>query len=93
VRADDPANDLFDPAVSPDGSTLAVTVASGIGGPVTGHIALYNYATSQFERNLTSGTNRHRTPDHPAHAQAPRRLEPPFRVWAKSGSRSPLGRR
>jgi hypothetical protein len=42
VRADDPANDLYDPAVSPDGSTLAVTVADGIGGPVTGHIALYN---------------------------------------------------
>jgi hypothetical protein len=62
VRADDPANDLYDPAVSPDGSTLAVTVAGGIGGPVTGHIALYNYATAQFERNLTSGTN----DDHPA---------------------------
>jgi WD40-like Beta Propeller Repeat len=62
VRANDPANDLFDPAVSPDGSTLAVTVAGGIGGAVTGHIALYNYATSQFERNLTSGTN----DDHPA---------------------------
>jgi hypothetical protein len=56
VRADDPANDLYDPAVSPDGSTLAVTVAGGIGGPVTGHIALYNYATGQFERDLTSGT-------------------------------------
>ena len=62
VRADDPANDLYDPAVSPDGSTLAVTVADGIGGPVTGHIALYNYATAQFERDLTSGTN----DDHPA---------------------------
>jgi hypothetical protein len=62
VRADDPANDLYDPAVSPDGSTLAVTVAGGIGGPVTGHIALYNYATAQFERNLTSATN----DDHPA---------------------------
>jgi hypothetical protein len=57
VRADDPANDLYDPAVSPDGSTLAVTVADGIGGPVTGHIALYQYATGQFERALTSGTN------------------------------------
>jgi hypothetical protein len=57
VRADDPANDLYDPAVSPDGSTLAVTVADGIGGSVTGHIALYQYATGQFERNLTSGTN------------------------------------
>jgi hypothetical protein len=62
VRADDPANDLYDPAVSPDGSTLAVTVAGGIGGLVTGHIALYDYATAQFERNLTSGTN----DDHPA---------------------------
>jgi hypothetical protein len=57
VRADDPANDLYDPAVSPDGSTLAVTVAGGIGGSVTGHIALYDYATAQFERNLTSATN------------------------------------
>jgi Tol biopolymer transport system component len=56
VRADDPANDLYDPAVSPDGSTLAVTVAGGIGGPVTGHIALYDYATGQLERNLTNGT-------------------------------------
>jgi hypothetical protein len=57
VRADDPSNDLYDPAVSPDGSTLAVTVANGIGSSVTGHIALYNYTTGQFERNLTSGTN------------------------------------
>lgn len=56
VRADDPANDLFDPAVSPDGSTLAVTVASGVGSSTKGHIALYNYATGQFERNLTTGT-------------------------------------
>jgi hypothetical protein len=62
VRANDPAHDLFDPAVSPNGSTLAVTVAGGIGGSVTGHIALYSYATGQFERNLTSGTN----DDHPA---------------------------
>jgi WD40-like Beta Propeller Repeat len=62
VRADDPANDLYDPAVSPDGSTLAVTVAGGIGGSVTGHIALYNYVTGQFERNLTSDT----ADDHPA---------------------------
>jgi hypothetical protein len=62
VRADDPANDLYDPAVSPDGSTLAVTVADGIGGPVTGHIALYQYATGQFERNVTAGSN----DDHPA---------------------------
>jgi WD40-like Beta Propeller Repeat len=62
VRADDPGNDLYDPAVSPDGSTLAVTVADGIGGPVTGHIALYQYATGQFQRALTSGAN----DDHPA---------------------------
>jgi WD40-like Beta Propeller Repeat len=62
VRADDPVNDLYDPAVSPDGSTLAVTVADGIGGPVTGHIALYQYATGQFERALTSGAD----DDHPA---------------------------
>jgi WD40 repeat protein len=54
VRANDPANDLYDPAVSPDGSTLAVTVAANPA--VSGHIALYNYATGQFERNLTSGT-------------------------------------
>jgi hypothetical protein len=56
VRANDPANDLYDPAVSPDGSTLAVTVGGGVGGSVSGHIALYNYATGQFERNLTAGT-------------------------------------
>src|SRR6185312_15478298 len=57
ARADDSSNDLFDPAVSPDGSTLAVTVANGIGTSTTGHLALYNYATGQFERNLTSGTD------------------------------------
>ena len=53
VRADDPAHDLYDPAVSPDGSTLAVTVADG--GPTAGHLALYDYATGQFERALTAG--------------------------------------
>jgi hypothetical protein len=52
--ADDPAHNLYDPAVSPNGSTLAVTVADG--SAVSGHIALYNYATGQFERNLTMGT-------------------------------------
>lgn len=56
ARANDPMNDLYDPAVSPDGSTLAVTVGGGVGGSVMGHIALYNYATGQFERNLTAGT-------------------------------------
>jgi hypothetical protein len=56
VRAADSSNDLYDPAVSPDGSTLAVEVANGIGGSTSGHLALYNYATGQFERNLTSGT-------------------------------------
>jgi hypothetical protein len=56
VRAADSSNDLYDPAVSPDGSTLAVEVANGIGGSPSGHLALYNYATGQFERNLTSGT-------------------------------------
>lgn len=57
ARADDLMNDLHDPAVSPDGSTLAVTVGQGIGGPVSGHIALYNFATGQFERDLTTGTS------------------------------------
>jgi hypothetical protein len=57
VIAQDPNSDLYDPAVSPNGSTLAVTVTSGIGTSVTGHIALYNYATGQLERNLTDGTN------------------------------------
>lgn len=56
VRAADMGNDLYDPAVSPDGSTLAVTVSGGLGGPVSGHIALYDYATGQFERNLTTGS-------------------------------------
>jgi hypothetical protein len=56
VRAADSSNDLYDPAVSPDGSTLAVEVANGIGGSTSGHLALYNYATGQFERDLTSGT-------------------------------------
>jgi hypothetical protein len=53
--ADDPAHNLYDPAVSPNGSTLAVTVADG--SAVNGHIALYNYATGQFERDLTTGTS------------------------------------
>ncbi len=57
--ADDPAHNLYDPAVSPNGATLAVTVADGTA--VSGHIALYNYATGQFERDLTTGTN----DDHP----------------------------
>lgn len=57
--ADDPSHNLYDPAVSPDGKTLAVTVAAGTA--VSGHIALYNYATGQFERNLTTGT----ADDHP----------------------------
>jgi Tol biopolymer transport system component len=52
--ASDPAHNLYDPAVAPDRETLAVTVADG--SPTSGHIALYNYATGQFERNLTSGT-------------------------------------
>ena len=47
---------LSDPAVSPNGHTLAVTVlasrtSSG------GHIALYDYDTHAFVRNLTNGSN------------------------------------
>ena len=52
VQVNDPANSLFDPAISPDGSTLAVIVGSATGG----HVALYDYATGAFESNLTSGS-------------------------------------
>jgi hypothetical protein len=54
IKADDVSHDLFDPSVSPDGSTLAVTVANGpLGSATTGYIALYNYATGAFIRDLT----------------------------------------
>ncbi len=57
VKAVDSAHDLYDPAVSPDGNTLALTVASGPpGASFSGAIALYNYATGQFERDLTNGS-------------------------------------
>jgi hypothetical protein len=45
--AADPSNDLYDPAVSPDGTTLAVTLANGIGSSTSGHIALYDHATPE----------------------------------------------
>jgi hypothetical protein len=57
TKAADPTHDPWDPAVSPDGSTLAVTVANGpIGTATTGDVALYNYATGAFIRDLTSRT-------------------------------------
>lgn len=55
VKANDASHDLYDPAVSPDGSTLAVTVAP-IGG-TTGYIALYDYNGGAFIRNLTDPSN------------------------------------
>ena len=57
VRAALDSHDLYDPAVSPDGSTLAVVVTPGINTTVTGSIALFDYKTGAFERNLTSGTD------------------------------------
>jgi hypothetical protein len=59
VKASDPAHDLIQPAVSPDGSTLAVTVAAGAPGSLTGkgNIALYNYNTGAFVRELTPPTD------------------------------------
>lgn len=58
IKADDVNHDLFDPSVSPDGSTLAVTVANGmLGSATTGYIALYDYATGAFIRDLTSPSN------------------------------------
>lgn len=47
---------MSDPAVSPDGRTLAVTILDG-DGAASGHIALYDYASGALIRNLTSGTN------------------------------------
>jgi Tol biopolymer transport system component len=49
----DLGHDLTDPALSPDGTLLAVTRA--VPGQVEGAIALYNYATGAFVRQLTSG--------------------------------------
>jgi hypothetical protein len=51
--ASDPTRDVFLPELSPDGSTLAVVLATP-GGPST--IAAYNYSTGAFERDLTGGT-------------------------------------
>lgn len=48
------SDDIVQPAVSPDGRTLAVTVKAP--GASAGHIALYNMSTGQLVRNLTSGS-------------------------------------
>lgn len=53
--ASDPAWNLADPAVSPDGRTLAVS-AKANASDAGGHIALYDYASHAFLRNLTAGT-------------------------------------
>jgi hypothetical protein len=57
VVAADSTSDLYDPAVSPDGRTLAVTATGRIGTAVTGHIALYSYPSGRLERALTSGSS------------------------------------
>ena len=49
----DAAHDLWDPAVSPNGRLLAVTVARPT--EVTGAIALYDYTTGGLVRQLTTG--------------------------------------
>jgi hypothetical protein len=51
--ASEPGHDLWDPAVSPDGSLVAATRAAVDG--FEGEIALYSTATAQLVRVLTSG--------------------------------------
>jgi dipeptidyl aminopeptidase/acylaminoacyl peptidase len=51
--AGEPGHDLWDPAVSPDGSIVAATRAPVDG--FQGEIALYSTATAQLVRVLTSG--------------------------------------
>ena len=51
--AGEPGHDLWDPAVSPDGSLVAATRAPVDG--FQGEIALYSTATAQLVRVLTSG--------------------------------------
>jgi dipeptidyl aminopeptidase/acylaminoacyl peptidase len=53
VVASEPGHDLWDPAVSPDGSLVAATRAAVDG--FQGEIALYSTATAQLVRVLTSG--------------------------------------
>jgi len=57
VRAALASHDLYDPAVSPDGSTLAVVVTPAINTTVNGRIALFDYRTGAFERDLTTGSD------------------------------------
>jgi hypothetical protein len=55
--AEDPANNLEESAVSPDGSTLAaIAVAPGSANPAAGHLVLYDMASGALTRTLTSGT-------------------------------------
>jgi Tol biopolymer transport system component len=58
--ASDPANDLQEAAVSPDGRTVAVVVEAP--GSFTGDIALYDTASATLVRTLTAGG----TSEHPA---------------------------
>jgi hypothetical protein len=57
--AHDPARRLYDPAISPDGSTLAVTAVPVSAGDAAtrGSIALFDYATGAVRGALTQGTD------------------------------------
>jgi Tol biopolymer transport system component len=55
----DPSRDLWDPAVSPNGSLVAATSAPP--GGVRGRISLYSASTGHFVRNVTTGA----TDSHP----------------------------
>jgi Tol biopolymer transport system component len=57
VRAAIPSRNLYDPAISPDGSTLAVTATSGSNTAFRGSIALFDYRMGRLKRFLTAGTN------------------------------------
>ena len=53
--ARDPANDLSAPAISPDGRLIAVARSPAAQDAGTGPIVLYDTATGQFSRELTTG--------------------------------------
>lgn len=50
----DPAHELGQPALSPDGTTLAV-IAESSANSVSGSIDLYDFVSGQFQRHLTTG--------------------------------------
>jgi Divergent InlB B-repeat domain/WD40-like Beta Propeller Repeat len=56
VLASDATGSLIEPAVSPDGQTLAVVVAPN-SDTAGGYIALYSMTTGQVIRQLTNGTS------------------------------------